>query len=344
MVLVSSSLWIKDQWKDGYMSIEQTNNIKGIFAILILLSHSVTFIHVDGPLNELYLIARRYFNQTVVVMFLFYSGYGMTESFKRKRVPYIRSMFRRRILPLYLKFLISLILYIVVNACFLELPSRDTLVQALFGLTDIGNYGWYMLDIVLLYIFFVVAFYSGSLFRNTRVGYLASASVLTLFTVLLILILRCYAYKGSWFYNTVLLFPAGVWYSFLKNRIDVLLEDKVRYILSCVATVLVYILCSMRSKYSLIFYLMWFCVFAGIVVLISMRVRIRSRILGFFGGLVFPLFLIQGITYISLSHFGINESYPYLFVISAFFINVGLAALFEKATSPISRVTAIGTK
>lgn len=55
------------------------------------------------------------FSQLVVVMFLFYSGYGVGESFKRKGDGYVKSMPRHRILATLLNFDVAVIVFILLG-------------------------------------------------------------------------------------------------------------------------------------------------------------------------------------------------------------------------------------
>ena len=59
------------------MSREKTNAIKGIFVILIFLSHYSGYVVLEGHYDIPYLLLQNHLHQMVVVMFWFYSGYGI---------------------------------------------------------------------------------------------------------------------------------------------------------------------------------------------------------------------------------------------------------------------------
>ena len=61
---------------DDYLSRPVTTAVKGIFVILIILSHWAQYVELGGIYDEPYLILKDHLNQMVVAMFLFYSGYG----------------------------------------------------------------------------------------------------------------------------------------------------------------------------------------------------------------------------------------------------------------------------
>lgn len=94
-----------------YSSRSTTDAVKGIFAIIILLSHSrhyiITPIIETTKLNSI----SSSFNscsvsmhlldligQLMVVMFLLYSGYGIMESYKRKGRCYLKTLLKREFL------------------------------------------------------------------------------------------------------------------------------------------------------------------------------------------------------------------------------------------------------
>ena len=81
-----------------------TESIKGIFIIIVFYSHILPFLEeagveyspvLDIPSNTL--IHR--IGQLMVVMFLFYSGYGVMESIMKKGNEYVRAIPVKRVLP-----------------------------------------------------------------------------------------------------------------------------------------------------------------------------------------------------------------------------------------------------
>lgn len=73
------------EFNKDYISPDGTLAIKGIFVALILLSHGKGYIELGGIYDEPYIALQNHLNQMVVAMFLFYSGYGMMESMKKKQ-------------------------------------------------------------------------------------------------------------------------------------------------------------------------------------------------------------------------------------------------------------------
>lgn len=74
----------KNEFFDDYCAPKQTSSINGIFVVLVFFSHASQALKLGGALDTPYVTLRGFLGQLVVVTFLFYSGYGMTESIKKK--------------------------------------------------------------------------------------------------------------------------------------------------------------------------------------------------------------------------------------------------------------------
>ena len=71
-----------DEFFQDYMELDNTNCIKGIFIWLIIFHHKTVY---GINKNYLYKDITRNLGQKIVSMFLFYSGFGILESIKKKR-------------------------------------------------------------------------------------------------------------------------------------------------------------------------------------------------------------------------------------------------------------------
>ena len=90
VALILCCLWkvkISKGFNFEYLSQDVSNSIKGIFAIIILFSHIRGYITLspnnifDTSFNTII----SYIGQLMVAIFLFYSGYGIMESIKKKK-------------------------------------------------------------------------------------------------------------------------------------------------------------------------------------------------------------------------------------------------------------------
>ena len=140
------------QFLPDYISKENTAPVKGIFVMLIVVSHAFQHIEPDGTLDLLYQAFRSHLGQAVVAMFLFYSGFGIMESIRKKGYDYIRSIPSRRFANVFCRFCLILFLYLILQYAFFRrsFPLKHILL-AFTGWTSLGNSNWYMFVIFLCY-------------------------------------------------------------------------------------------------------------------------------------------------------------------------------------------------
>ena len=103
-----------------FLSIDQCNAIKGVFILTVFIRHSLQYILRSGYLfttfpDKLFLQIDRELGQLIVVMFLFYSGFGVMESICKKKMDYVHSMPKRRILTTLLNFDIAIFFFFILN-------------------------------------------------------------------------------------------------------------------------------------------------------------------------------------------------------------------------------------
>ena len=141
---------------ERYMSKPSTNVIKGFFIALIFMSHIQGYIGKSGySYNAFgddfvwYILCLM--GQLVVIMFLFYSGYGIMESYKSKGASYVSTMPKRRLLTTLLNFDIAVLAFIAVDIIFgIPLGTKQILLS-MTGRMSVGNSNWYIFVILLCY-------------------------------------------------------------------------------------------------------------------------------------------------------------------------------------------------
>ena len=67
-----------------FLSKEKTTSVKGIFIVLVFFRHFNSYVTYNHVLDNIYVRFESIFGQAIVTMFLFYSGYGIMYSSKRK--------------------------------------------------------------------------------------------------------------------------------------------------------------------------------------------------------------------------------------------------------------------
>lgn len=295
-----------------YLGREQTNTIKGIFILLVFFSHFMGYVRQAGghainmPLGQM-----------IVTCFLFYSGYGVMEAIKRQGRAYIKTIPKRRILTTLLNFDIAVLAFIAVD---LLLGRALTWQQCLLSFVcwdSVGNSNWYIFAILLCY---AVTFFThrggGSLCLLVLVPCMVALSFV----------------KGSWWYDTMLCYPAGMIYAEYKPRIDALMRNKWPYFVVFCTLALGYLFLSKCPLFvrGLIPNLTAIS-FALCVIVMTMRVPLRHNALVWCGKNLFPLYIYQRIPMLilfTLDPTGFASWRIPIYFIGCFLATLGIAKLY----------------
>ena len=330
----------KNEFIPDYCSPKNTATINGIFSVLIFLSHSLAYTTISGPLATPYFTLRGFLGQLVVVTYLFFSGFGIMESYKKKGQPYIKAMPFHRLFKTWLHFAIAMVMYAVV---FLGLMERKkTPVQillAFIGYDTLGNSNWYMFVTFVMYIIIFVSFIW---FKKAKVIPVGITCVLTVVFMLWMMKVDLkdpfYNLMGPQWYNTIACFPAGMVFSIIKPTLDkiVMKSDLIWY--TVFSAVLVGFMYFYRIRYESVSYHSLFAVlFMGVVVMLMMKINIRSTILDWFGEHIFSFFILQRIPMLILREFKLNGD-PIVFILLSFFGTVFLSVVFDEAMAKLDSV------
>lgn len=293
----------------NYADKYDTSVIKGIFILIVFLSHSMSYI--DTNINYSFLSKGLviFLSQLMVCMFLFYSGYGVLESIKKKGNEYIDNMPKKRILKTLINFDIVVLIYAVLFFIINGYLSKKQLLFSLVGWDSFGNSNWYIFDILILY---TITFLSFSIFdKDNKKGVLLTTLLSLVFIAFI------YGYKDSYWYNTVLAYPFGMCFSLYKEKLDsyYLTSNKKFYLTLLISLLTFFIIKKYEFSYPMS-YLLLSIIFCFIIVLISMKLEIRSFILKWFGENLFWVYILQRIPMIVLKNYYPNIKYYYFMLIS----------------------------
>ncbi len=310
----------------SYLDKSQTKNISGIFVVIVLFSHFSSYVIMQGRLNEWFTLINGKIGQLMVTMFLFYSGYGIMTSIKRKKREYINAFVIHRAIPVYSRFFVSVILFLIIDAILGYVGTKYSIIECLLAFTawtSVGNSTWFMFCTFALYIFVFVSF---KICKTDN--YKIPLIVLTILSLVYVLLFALVLRKGVWWYNTILCFPFGMWFSYFVEKADKVYLNNKLWIVSLLISVLMFVGCYFiqdKIPYGL-GYLPYSIIFTIIVLLITMRFKIGNRILSFFGSHVFSVYMLQRITYIVFENIITN---PYLFFAICFAVTILLAVAFD---------------
>ena len=142
-----------------------------------------------------------------------------------------------------------------------------------------------------------------------------------------------YYFKPTYWYNTALCFPMGMWFSYFKTKIEELLynNDKL-WILSVVLCTLL-LLITYKAKSNIWIYDI---LFALLIVIITMRLSIQNKILYWLGKNLFGLYILQRIPMIILKHLNVHLSQPYIYVSLCFVLMIIIGGTFNFFTKNIN--------
>lgn len=323
-----------------YISKEKANVVKGIFVLLVLFSHASQYMNLSGPYDEPYRAFCGHLNQMVVVMFFFYSGYGIMESLKKKKFDYVRNIPLKRFLPVFLNFVIAVLLFVILNIFMGKIHSIKTILLSFIGWESVGNSNWYMFAIFAVYIFTFLSFFIYKWCDKKWVGYVG-AIILTVLTMFLVFWEKWMG-QPNYYYNTVLMFPLGCWYSLLRERIEkIVMKNDYIYSFVCMSVLGVYYISYLkRWEWGFEAYTVWAACFTIAVVLITMKISLGGSILTWFGTHIFSVYILQRLPMIVMSHFGVAAAHPYFFLVLAIVCTVFIAMVFDYLTGKLSKCMA----
>lgn len=324
--------------RSDYMDKENTTALKGIFVIIIFLSHSRNYMVLNGSLDGLYDFIPLFLGQMMVIPFLFYSGFGVMESVKKKGNDYVKGLALYRAGKVLLHFDAAVLLYCLLNLFLGNVYGWDQIFLAFLGWESIGNSHWFIFAIIALYLL------SWLVFIVFRQHYCAAVAALFILCAVMIWLLMDVAGRSPYWYDTLIFYPIGVIYSLLRDRVDAIFRDP-RLWLSVFCIVLPVFCVLNYNGFSLpkiipyhaflaveIRYFLFFLVF----LLFTMRVRVGNKVLSFFGNHVFSIYMLQYIPMKILAAFGVTADY--LVFAAGLGGTVLIAVLFDRGMAKLDRV------
>lgn len=328
---------------EDYMSPQKTGAIKGIFVVIVLYSHIRQYVSVPKTgMNELFFEAMTFFGQLMVVMFLFYSGYGIAVSVDKKE-GYIKTLPKRRILKVWLDFAIAVVIFFFTALAVGRDYDVERLLWSLIGVETVGNSNWFIFVIVILYALTFIGFG----ITGGKKHLLAGIILTTVLCAGAMAGLYFWKQKEYWWYDTVLCYPLGMWYYLAKPYIDKHLLNNFNKWFACTAATGIvflfvnelYVACGRIRG----IFVPLSLVFAILIVLASMRISVNNAALRWLGSRVFGIYILQRLPMMVLSKFGLNSK-PIIFTLVCFAITLVLAEIFERSTAKLDELLHITPK
>ncbi len=329
LVLYGVQIAGKGQFFTDYHSPEKSGALKGVFVLFVFASHVYNYLDLSSA-EELAFRPVQYVGQLMVAPFLFYSGFGVMESIRKKGEGYLRRIPVHRCLRTLVHFDVAVCLFLLVRTVIQKPVTLNQFLLALTGWESIGNSNWFVFAILMLYLITTVSFL---LMKKDFVSAAALTSVLTV--AAMVLLSRV---KEEHWYNTMLCYCLGLWFSLLRTRFErVLMAGDRQYAAILVLVTGAYVLLG-KQYYRLPFgYYVYGTVFMLLVVILSMKFSVGNRFLKFLGDHVFEIYILQRIPMRLMRSFRVARKAPVVFVLVSFGITCLLAVLFRRAMKGLDK-------
>lgn len=318
-----------------YLSKEKTGSSKGIFAVIIVFSHVMSYVTLsDGWMDSSYKAVLTFLGQSMVSLFFFYSGYGIYEACKRKP-DYMDGFIGNRVFRILIHLDVAVLFYWFL--CTVILGKKigfSTLINAMIGLTSLENSNWFVFTMLLLYVFTFVCL-------KICKGHDGLAFLLiTALTVWYIVYARRSGFSG-WWYDTALCFSLGLYYSKYKERIEsVFMKSNALCYLAIIVSVGLFALsgAAYLVDYDIKIGIFKNTVFALCWVFLSMKLSLDNKILRWLGKHSFSIYVIQRIPMILVKHYGPAEMNLYLYCALSFALVFVCAPLFSMLLDGVDKL------
>lgn len=225
VLILCFSMKVTKDFNTDYLDKSNTNVVKGFFLLLVFLSHISGYYKFNTSLDQHYFFVRSIMGQTVVVAFLFFSGYGVMESIARKS-HYMSNFLTNRVLRLLVHFDIAVTLFLLTRWI---LGNHVSVKQYLLALTTwggIGNSNWYITCILFCYLFsYICEKVTGK--NLSRCAFIILMSSLCLNYMLILS-----KYRQWYWFDTILCYPLGMLFSIYKTEIIDCMSKKRNYVLA----------------------------------------------------------------------------------------------------------------
>ncbi len=304
ILIISKAKYKHKGFYHDYHSLDTTNAVKGVFIALVFISHIRPYIHRAGYMFEntlwdrLFANTNEYLGQWIVAMFLFYSGYGVMESIKKKGVEYVASIPRKRILNTLINFDVAVAVFAVIS---LFTPNDYTIKNYILSFTgweSVGNSNWYIFVILLCYFITYLSFCKSIGKNNSH-----TIGAITATTLLLVSMVALSFLKGSWWYDTMLCFGTGIAFSLLREHIEPVAKKYYWFILPMLMLLLIG-LDNLPYRMRGAVYNTYCSTLCLLIVMLTMKIRINNSALMWAGKNLFPLYIYQRVPMILFSAIG----------------------------------------
>lgn len=332
--LLPSSVKFRGVHEDA-LSLGRLAPLKGVFILLVFATHFMQYVKLGGAWDAAYLDIRKAMGQLVVVPFLFFSGYGVALSIAAKGEKYLKTMPTKRFLRLLFELDLAVLLYVAVQAALGVHFHGSRLWLAFTGWTSVGNSNWYIFAVLILYALTYFAYCAFDWVEDARKRERLSLVALTALSFLFLCVLAKYrGPKNAYCYDTILAYTAGAWFfRYRDSFFEYVKRWKTWLLLFLALATSLWLLSDYRRTFA--GHQVFSIVFAFLVVLFSLKVFSRNRILAYCGRHVFSLYILQRIPMICLKRVDWFVHHQYCYFAVALASTIALSFVFDLAMGSV---------
>ena len=322
-----------------------SNKIKGLLAILIIMHHLSIYIK-DVILFKILTII----GIIAVSAFFFYSGYGLMTSYLKKE-SYIKDFLNNRIMKIVIPYIIAIMFTGLAYLLTRQLTPRKIFNSLVEG-EPIVRFSWYVLAIIILY---VVFYLSAKFLKKKKMINIAVFGG----TILYCIVVNNVLGFNNWWVNSCFAFFIGIFWASYKERYTITLKDKnkiIRY--AIILLIILFVIIGFQfftSEYAamdiinntdladdimrqpipvinmnIICIVLLFMLFN-----ILEKVRLNDKVFTFLGNIFFEIYLYHGLVMYLLRNSCYYCRIDYIYAILVIGLSIILAKLMNVANNKI---------
>lgn len=310
MLIKVKPKWV-GEFHEDFLSLQVSKGILGISAILIILHHISQKFGTSTSAGALHVLED--FGVCFVGLFFFFSGYGLMKSV-RKKDNYLKGFLKKRYASILIPFYVCIIIFVLYNIWKGAKYNSHDFLNFLSGWILLNTHMWYIVEIAVLYLAFYIV---NRLVKNkgVMIGIMAVLVILMMIGSLLLGHGK-YWFQGEWWYNTSFLFVIGMMIANWEEPIVAFVKRW--YYLVLIVFVGLYIVFYKATMYMLKAHSYWSEVpgvtkgyqdkfmtlscqlpmviaFVLLILLITMKIQFKNKILDFLGMISLEIYLLHGL-------------------------------------------------
>lgn len=336
---------IEEYNKEIGLGKSNMNYARGIACVMVVICHASSINGAQG-------ILMIPFNMGLLPdgIFFFCSGYGLMYSYINKK-NYLKGFLVKRVMPIYIPLVLSNILYIIAGI-FMEDEKLDAVIIAkrILGIDLVCASEWFVRVLILFYILFYI---SGTICKSPKI-----------FVITLTICIIVYRFVTIQHENALAIvishvfpFIIGIWCAYFDfSKLEYYVKKHYRKILIIFALITI-------LSFGYISVIRWHLpitwteskimndiagtiyqnVFVIMVIMISMRLRIKSRVAAFIGAISYDIYLMHQLV-INISQRFFAQYSLIIALVSSLLLSILVAIVFNKVELKVTSLILLRTK